>query len=70
MTAKPSVVQGKEAEDAGAERSYRSGSSSLCILGSFHLKYKRGSEGTWAPFFSYLRFDFLFRTEDAHVPRI
>lgn len=65
------MVQGKEAEDAGAERSYRSVSCSLCILGSFHLKYERGSEGTtWAPFFSYLRFDFLFRTEDAHAPSI
>lgn len=66
MTAKPSVVQGKEAEDAGVEKSFRSGSSRTS--GSFHPKHTRGLEGTWASFFTYLRFNLLFRRKGAHIP--
>ena len=42
MTAKPSMVQGKEAEDAGVERSFRSGSSSP-HLGVFLSQIHQGA---------------------------
>lgn len=40
------MLQEKEADDEGRERNYRLGFFSLCILGSYHLKYERILEGT------------------------
>ena len=36
--------------------------------GSFYPKYTRGLEGTWASFFTYLRFNLLFQRKGAHIP--